>query len=62
MKSKSNTQNCQVESNMNMISQWESNKMLQSLVAMLKAHKCRFEDLSICPCSYNNNTLKILHS
>ena len=28
----------------------------------LKGHECRFENLSICLCSYGNDTLKISHS
>ena len=31
-------------------------------VSLLKVHECRFENLSICSCSYKNNTLKISHS
>ena len=32
------------------------------LVVNLKVHECRFENLSICSCSYKRNTLNISHS
>ena len=35
---------------------------LKNVPTNLKIHYCRFENLSICLCSYKNNTLKILHS
>ena len=35
---------------------------IESLKLKLKVHKCRFENLTICLCSYKNNTLKIVHS
>ena len=33
--------------------------VLFGLVVILKVHSCRFENLSVCLCSYNNNSLKI---
>ena len=35
---------------------------LQIIEKQLKVHWCRFETPPRCSCSYENNTLKILHS
>ena len=40
----------------------DKNSNLQIFPKSLKVNQCRFENLPICSCSHENNTLKILGS